>query len=258
MTADHAPLPAGVDGLPTFPAAARTVLEAGLLDLGLGGLDQAARTALIDHLRLLLAWTTAINLTSIRDPISAVRALTLDALAAVPILRAANADAFVDLGSGGGLPGIPLAVGLPARRALLVDSIAKKGRFLVTAVTALGLADRVAVAAERVETVAADPRQRERWPAVTARAVATLPELVELSFPLLLPGGLLLAWKSGGLADERARAKSAVAALGGGTIEVVTAGLAHAPDHVLVAIRKAGPTGGDWPRSPAERRRRPW
>ena len=258
MTTDHAPLPAGVDGLPPLPAAAGAVLDAGLNDLGLGDLGPAARTALADHLRLLLAWTTSVNLTSIRDPVAAVRSHTLDALAAVPLLRAANADAFVDLGSGGGLPGIPLAVALPARRALLVDSIVKKARFLVTAVAALGLADRVAVAAERVETLAADPRHRERWPAVTARAVASLPELVELAFPLLVPGGLLLAWKSGELADERARALPAVAALGGGAIEVVNAGLAHAPDHVLLAVRKAGPTGGRWPRSAAERRRRPW
>lgn len=258
MTTAHAPLPAGVDGLPPLPAAADAALDAGLRDLGLGDLGREARVALTDHLRLLLAWTTAVNLTAIRDPVAAVRSHTLDALAATPILRAAGADGFVDLGSGGGVPGIPLAVALPARRALLVDSVAKKAHFLATAVAALGLADRVAVATERAETLAADPRHRERWPAVTARAVASLPELVELAFPLLVPGGLLLAWKTGELADERARALPAVAALGGGTVEVVRTGLAHAPGHVLVAVRKAGPTGGRWPRSPAERRRRPW
>jgi 16S rRNA (guanine527-N7)-methyltransferase len=105
-----------------------------------------------------------------------------------------------------------------------------------------------------------DRRQRERWPAVTVRAVAPLPELVELAFPLLVPGGLLLAWKRAGLDDERARALPAVAALGGGSVEVVRlpASLPGLEDHVLVAVRKEGPTASAWPRTRAERKRRPW
>jgi 16S rRNA (guanine527-N7)-methyltransferase len=258
VTTDRAPLPADADGLPALPPDVTAALDAGLLQLGLGDLGQPARTALADHLRLLLAWTAAINLTSVHDPAEAVQVHTLDALSAVPVLRARSIDAFLDLGSGGGLPGIPLAVALPARRAILVDSTRKKASFLATVVAALGLADRVGVAAERAEVLALDPRHRERWPAVTARAVASLADLVELAFPLLLPGGLLLAWKSGDRAGELADALVAVRALGGGTIEVVPAGLGRAPDHVLAAVRKTGPTGRRWPRPPAERRRRPW
>jgi 16S rRNA (guanine527-N7)-methyltransferase len=226
--------------------------------LGLGGLGLPERTALLDHLRLLLAWSEAVNLTSVRDPVAAVRVHALDSLAGLAVLRARSIDAFVDLGSGGGLPGIPLAVVLPARRALLVEATAKKARFLSAAVGAVGLAGRVEVAAVRAEDVAADPCQRERWPAVTARAVAALADLVELAFPLLAPGGLLLAWKSGALAGELADARLAARALGGGTIRVVPAGLDHAPDHVLVEVHKSGPTGSRWPRPPAERRRHPW
>jgi 16S rRNA (guanine527-N7)-methyltransferase len=258
VTTDRAPLPAGADALPPFPADATDVLARGLRELGLGDLDPASRTMLIDHLRLLLAWTTAINLTSVREPADAVRVHTLDALAGVPVLRASRVDAFVDLGSGGGLPGIPLAIALPAIRVLLVDSTRKKARFLTTAVEALGLAGRVDVAPLRAEALAADSGHRERWPAVTARAVASLAELVELAFPLLAPGGLLLAWKSGGMAGELASAVAAVRALGGGSIDLVDAGLAHAPDHVLAAIRKTGRTGSRWPRPPADRRRHPW
>ena len=258
MTTDRAPLPAGVDGLPPLPSAAEFALRDGLVGLGLDDLPESARVALRDHLRLLLAWTVAVNLTAVREPVAAVRSLTLDALAAVPVLRAAGVEAFLDLGSGGGLPGIPLAVALPARAALLVESVAKKARFLAAAVAVAGLTDRVSVAAGRAETLAADPGHRERWPAVTARALAPLPDLIELAFPLLAPGGLLLAWKSAGQLDERRRALAAVAALGGGTIEVIPAGLAHAPAHVLVAVRKVGRSAGRWPRPPAERRRHPW
>jgi 16S rRNA G527 N7-methylase RsmG len=95
---------------------------------------------------------------------------------------------------------------------------------------------------------------------VTVRAVAALPELVELAFPLLARGGILLAWKRAGLGYERARALPAIAALGGGRLEIepVPGAVAGLEDHVLVAIHKEGRTDPGWPRTPAERRRRPW
>lgn len=182
----------------------------------------------------------------------------LDSLAAVPILRDAGVNAFVDLGSGGGYPGIPLALAVPACRALLVDSIAKKARFLSTVVAAVGLAGRVEVAAARVEELARDPDRREAWPAVTARAVADLADLVELAFPLLARGGILVAWKQGDLSGERARTLPAIAALGGGRLDIVTAGPAAPAGHVLVVVHKTGRTGAGWPRPPAERHHRPW
>jgi 16S rRNA G527 N7-methylase RsmG len=90
--------------------------------------------------------------------------------------------------------------------------------------------------------------------------VATLPELVELAFPLLAQGGVLVAWKRSDLGDERARALPAIAALGGGRLDVVPVPgpVAGLEDHVLVAIAKSGRTGPEWPRPPAERKRRPW
>ena len=226
--------------------------------MGLEGLPSPAVAALADHLRMLLAWTTAVNLTSIRDPRAAVTAHVLDALAALPLLRQAGVRALLDLGSGGGYPGLPLAIALPTDRALLVDSIGKKARFLATAVAGLGLAGRVDVAAERVETLAADARHRGRWPAVTARAVAALPELVELAFPLLAPGGLLVAWKRSDIGRERDRAIPALAALGGGTLDIFKVAPPVPAGHVLVVCRKTGLTPAGWPRPPVERRRHPW
>jgi 16S rRNA (guanine527-N7)-methyltransferase len=182
----------------------------------------------------------------------------LDALAALPLLRQNGVRALLDLGSGGGYPGLPLAIALPAERALLVDSIGKKARFLATAVTGLGLADRVEVAAERAETLAADPRHRERWPVVTARAVAALPELVELAFPLLAPSGLLIAWKRSEIGEERLRSMPALAALGGGTLDMLELASPVPAGHVLVVCRKTGLTPAGWPRPPVERARHPW
>ncbi len=101
------PLPSRVEGLPELPDEALAVLETGLAVLGLDGLAGPSRLALTAHLRLLAAWNGAINLTSIREPVTAVRLHLLDSLTAVPLLRAARIDAFVDLGSGGGFPGLP-------------------------------------------------------------------------------------------------------------------------------------------------------
>ncbi len=257
---DRPPLPADPSLCPALAPTTVARFDAGCAALGLGGLPPGAREAILGHLRLLLAWTAAINLTSIRDPDAAVTGHLLDSLAAVPLLRRAGVTRFLDLGSGGGYPGLPLALALPVEAALLVDSIAKKATFLQVAVAAAGVADRVAVAADRAEALATDRRQREHWPAVTARAVAPLAELVELAFPLLVPGGLLLAWKRVGLDRERARGLAAVAALGGGSMEVaeLPAPLPGLEGHVLVAVRKKGPTASAWPRTPAERKRRPW
>jgi 16S rRNA (guanine527-N7)-methyltransferase len=257
---DRAPLPADPSECPPLPESAIAGFDAGCAALGLAPLPDGARAGILGHLRLLLAWTGAVNLTAIRDPAAAVSGHLLDSLAAAPVLRSAGVRRILDLGSGGGYPGLPLALALPVDRALLVDSIAKKAAFLRVAAAAAGVAGRVDVAATRAETLAAEPRHRERWPAVTVRAVAPLAELVELAFPLLAPGGLLVAWKRSDLDAERTRALPAVAALGGGTAEVVPlpVPLAGLEDHVLVVIRKEGRTGAGWPRPPAERKRRPW
>jgi 16S rRNA (guanine527-N7)-methyltransferase len=251
------PLPTRVDGLPPLPDAFRDVLETGLGQLGLD-LPPAAREAIDTHVRLLLAWTAAVNLTAVREPVAAARLHVLDSLSAAPLLRARGVTRFVDLGSGGGFPGLPLALALPADRVVLVESIGKKARFLEAAVAATGAADRVVVAATRAEALARAGGNRERWQAVTARAVASLGELVELAFPLLAVGGALVAWKRGSIDRELAAASSAVHALGGGDVDVLEAGLVGLEGHLLVVAVKAEPTDPRFPRDPAERRRRPW
>ena len=173
------------------------------------------------------------------------------------MLRERGADRWIDLGSGGGYPGIPLAAAYPATRALLLDPIAKKARFLAVAVAATALADSVEPAAVRAETLAADVRHRGRWPAVTARAVAPLPELVELAVPLLAPGGCLIAWKRGDIGAELAAADRALDALGGGSISVRDVAVDGLDGHRLVVVTARGDVPAIYPRDTATRRRRP-
>lgn len=228
----------------------------GLADLGLR-LDESGRARIEDHLRLLLAWTSAINLTGIRDPLAAVTGHVLDSLTAVRVIREAPADRLLDLGSGGGYPGLPLAIALPAD-ALLVESVGKKARFLETVVAATNLGGRIAVAVSRAETLASDPRHRETWPLVTVRAVASLAVLVELAFPLLSEGGRLIAWKRGDIAAEMTAARRAAEALGGGRLESRPVTAPGLEDHLLVVATKTGPVPSAYPRDPAARERQPW
>ena len=203
----------------------------------------------------------------------------IDSLTGLEVLRRRAVDRFIDLGSGGGFPGVTLAAALPADRVLLVDSIGKKVRFLATVIDAVGLGDRVVAEAARAETLALGRADRGSWPAVTARAVASLAELVELAVPLLRPGGILVAWKRGeaddpaGLGNELTAARRALGAIDpDGRIEVgpalgevgmataaSSAGLAALADHRLIeVVRGSGPVATTWPRDPATRRRLPW
>jgi len=254
---EREPLPTRVTDTSPLPTAYDVVVDEGLHALGLD-LAPAERTAIDGHIRLLLAWTEAINLTAVREPRAAATAHVLDALAAVPTLRALGIDRFLDLGSGGGVPGIPVAVALPAATAMLVEPIGKKARFLETAVEAVGLGERVAVAPVRAEALAQRTDHRGRWLAVTARAVAPTAELVELAFPLLARDGVLVAWKRGDLTTELAAARRAIDALGGGTIDVDAVSLPTLAGHVLVVIRRTGAVGPSFPRDPSVRKRRPW
>jgi len=232
------------------------VLEPGLAALRLA-LDPADRAVIDAHARFLLAWTAAVNLTAIREPAEVARLHVLDSLAAVPLLRRLGGRAILDLGSGAGYPGLPLAVVLGAERALLVDSVGKKVRFLQTVIDATGIDRRVAAEAARAETLARDPRDREAWPVVTARAVTSLAELVELGLPLVAPGGVLVAWKRTPLDDELAAAAPALDALRAGPVEVLAAPVPGLETHRLVVVPRGGPIDARFPRDPAERRRRP-
>ena len=250
------PLPSRVDGLPDLPPAALAALDEGLAVLGLSFLPEPVRVGLIDQLRLLEAWNAAINLTAVRDPVEAVRRHVLDSLAATSALRAAGVDALLDLGSGAGYPGLPLALALPTRRTLLVDSVAKKARFLATAITALGLEASVEAFAGRAEVLAGDPRHRGRWPAVVARAVGGLDEVAELGLPLLVRGGLLVAWKRDDVGPEVAAAADLVGGLGGSDPAILPVDPRLGLDgHVLVTIVKERATPTGYPRDPALRRR---
>jgi 16S rRNA (guanine527-N7)-methyltransferase len=180
----------------TIGSTERSELEAGLEALGL---DRTLAEPLLAYLALLLRWNAAYNLTAIRDPREMVAKHLLDSLAmhgATAPLAAAGGS-LADLGTGAGFPGIPLAIAQPGLRVALVESSGKKARFLREAIRTLGLGNATAVES-RIEAHDAPAA----FDAITARALATLPLILELGGHLLKPGGVLLAMKGVVPADE--------------------------------------------------------
>ena len=163
----------------------RPELESGLRQLGL---DAALAEPLLAYLALLARWNATYNLTAIRDPHEMLVKHLLDSLAMHAQLD--GIDTLADLGTGPGLPGIPLAIARPQLQVTLVESNGKKARFLREAVRQLKL-DNARVAESRIEAFDA-PGQ---FDAITARALATLPLILELGGHLLKPDGRLLAMK---------------------------------------------------------------
>ncbi len=167
----------------------RQRLTAGLAELELD-LSAATVERLLDYVDLLARWNNAYNLTAVRDPLEMVTRHLLDSLAVAPW---ASGDRLVDIGSGAGLPGIPLALiaadtGEPNRQFVLVDSNGKKARFLRAAVRELEL-KHVEVAESRVESVSG------QFDCVTSRAFATLADMLGWGGHLLAPNGIWLALK---------------------------------------------------------------
>lgn len=169
----------------TALTASQSALEQGLIQLGLPTQPLAGR--LHTYLDLLVQWNRAYNLTAVRDRAEMVPRHLLDSLVIAPFV---GAGPLADLGSGAGLPGIPLALARPEVAVTLVEANGKKARFLREAVRQLGLS-HVRVAECRAEALA----EAGNYDCLTARAFGTLAELLRVGGHLLAPQGRLLAMK---------------------------------------------------------------
>lgn len=194
--------------------------------------DAAVLARLGDYLARLLAMNELMNLTAIKDPVGAWERHVLDALTLVPLLAELGAGArLVDVGSGGGLPGIPLAIVRPDLQVTLVEATQKKAAFLSAVSEALGLSS-VSVRAERAEQLGKG-ELRGKFDAVTARAVARLVALVPLTSPFARPGGLIVLMKG-----QRAEEELAEAAWVLGKQQIVHEKTVITPTGKIVVLRR--------------------
>lgn len=198
-------------------------------------------------LHLLLETNRNFNLTAVKAPEQAWMRHILDSLSLLPFL--ADAGRIIDVGTGGGLPGIPLAIAQPERRFALMDSTGKKIRFVEEAARQLGL-DNVQTLQERAETAGQSDRYRERFDAAIGRAIGPMNVLLELTLPLVRVGGRVLAMKGAKAEEELKVCGDALMTLGGGEVEVYDALPGIEEEAVVVIVEKIAPTPTEYPRRP--------
>jgi 16S rRNA (guanine527-N7)-methyltransferase len=207
-----------------------------------------------EYLDLLLITNQRMNLTRITDRAMAEVQHVGDALTLLRFLPR-EPHQLADVGSGGGVPGIPLAIARPDARVVLIESTKKKAVFLRQTATALGLSN-VTVLSERVEDVG-HSQDREDFDAVVVRAVATLDWLAEWCLPLLKPGGKMLAMKGQRITQELPVAALAIRRLGGAPPVVHSVELPGSEHRVIVEIAKLRPSDAIFPRPPTVAKGRP-
>ena len=220
------------------------------LELGVefepGEVEQLGR-----YLALLLHASGVMNLTAIREPEAAWEKHILDALSLMPLLaELADGAMVIDVGSGGGVPGIPVAIVQPRLKVVLMEATRKKAAFLESCAGRLGLGN-VQVVAERAEAAGHGPL-RESAELVMARAVGRLATLVELTLPLARIGGRAALIKGAAAQEEIVEAQAAIRTLGGGAPETLPT-----PTGRIVVIEKLRPTGRTYPRRSGEPKRAP-
>lgn len=213
------------------PALADT-LKKGVAGLALA-LGDVQLERLLDYLALLAKWNAVYNLTAVRDPSQMVVQHLLDSLAAVPAFD--SASRVLDVGSGGGLPGMVLAIwareARPDMKVAMIDTVHKKTAFLTQVKAELGLAN-VTVHTGRVEALEVD----QPFDVITSRAFADLSDFVDWSGHLLAAGGRFIAMKGVAASEETGRLPAAWRVVG--KTPLMVPGL-HAERH-LVIIARAG------------------
>lgn len=195
-------------------------LAAGAREIGIE-LSGAQLDLFASYQALLYAWNERLNLTRV-PPREAVARHFLDSLAAARAFDLAAARRLIDVGTGAGLPGIPLKIACPGLHVTLLDATRKKLAFLDEAIVALGLGGIVTVHA-RAEDACRQPEHRARYDVAVARAVGPLGRLAGWLLPLVRPGGVAVALKSANVDGEVADAAAAIRTAGGrltGTLRV--------------------------------------
>jgi 16S rRNA (guanine527-N7)-methyltransferase len=208
------------------------------------------------YYRELIDWNRRVNLTAIVDYEEVQLKHFLDSLTIALAWKEAPSR-LLDLGTGAGLPGVPLKILFPSISLTLVDPVHKKTDFLNHLVLRLGL-EGVEVVSARAEELAREEGHRERYELVLSRGVARLATLAELALPFCTQCGAFIAQKKGEIEREIAAAKKAIDVLGGRLREVKRVELEELGEgRVLVIIDKLNPTPQRYPRRPGIPQKRP-
>ena len=227
-------------------------LKAFMNKLNIDGIEAKANL-LEQYMEGVLAWNEKVNLTAITDRDEFMQKHLIDSLLCAETLGFTEASSICDVGTGGGFPGVPLAVCYPEKAFVLMDSLGKRVRIVQQLCDELGIRNVTAVHG-RAEDLARQSDYRDRFDLCVSRAVANMRVLCEYCMPFVRPGGHFIAYKGPDCESEINDARNAVKALGGDPPEIRP--LPHL-DHSLVIIRKAKPTPDAYPRKAGVPSRKP-
>lgn len=205
----------------------------------------------------LVEWNKRTNITGISDYAGVQTKHFLDSLSIILFWKPLDQEYVLDVGSGPGLPGLPLKIVFPSFKLVLLEATGKKVTFLNHVITKLGVKD-VEIIKGRAEELAHNMEYREKFDIVLARAVAELPSLVELALPFCKTGGTFISSKKNDISDELTQAGKAISLLGGRFRSLVKVNLPEFTDNrCLVVIDKVEKTPDQYPRRPGIPQRRP-
>ena len=233
------------------------LLATGAKALGIR-LSETQTSRFVRYYDELARWNERVNLTSISEWEAVQSRHFLDSLSAALALspQMLQSGSFIDVGSGGGFPGLPLKLAFPGMRGTLLEATAKKTAFLAHLSEILELED-ISVRTGRAETLAHEAEMREAFDMALARAVAEVATLAELTLPFVRVGGIVVMHKKADIADELEQAQGAIETLGGRLREVLPVTLPGLDERALVVLEKQHPTPERYPRRPGMPAKRP-
>lgn len=219
----------------------------GLEDLNIQ-LNDTQINQFIDYYEMLIERNKVMNLTAITEFSDVIRKHFLDSLSIVNVYRP-ESEKIIDIGTGAGLPGIPLKIAFPNTTIVLMDSLNKRIRFLEEVFEKLNLVNITAVHG-RAEDYGRDLSYRESFDICTSRAVARLSTLSEYCMPFVKKGGRFIPYKSGNITEELNEANRAIKILGGAVLENNKFEISQTDiKRSLIQIKKVSKTPEKYPRS---------
>ncbi len=234
----------------------RTILEEGLEHLGVVA-EEEQREQILGFVLCLHRGNRIHNLTGFKSEEEILIGGVLDSLSVLSLQDLSLQGRIVDVGTGGGIPGIPLKIARPLLKLYLVEANIKKCSFLEETVRLLALED-VFIFRGRAETLAHDSRLREQFDYATSRAVGELREILELTVPFLRPGGLAFYYKGREVDKEIEEAEGALRELHCEVVAQRTVPIPFASRAThFVIVRKKAPTPSRYPRRPGMPKKRP-
>ena len=196
----------------------------------------------------IIEWNEKVNLTSITDKDEFIKLHFVDSIMSVPCEEFQNAKRIIDVGTGGGFPGIPLALAAPDKEFVLMDSLNKRIKIINQLCEEIGITNVTAVHA-RAEELAKNKAHRQKYDLCVSRAVANLSTLSEYCLPFIKRGGWFLSYKGPDTDKELADAKKAIKILGGQIDREELASLESSGlEHKIIFIKKVKDTPAKYPR----------